>query len=1407
MADETEISFEEAMGSEPTSPPTTEISFTEAAGAPVQPVKRTSAGPTVPGPPIARTALTATRRNFPGGSVPEPVIPNADLIAAKRLPGSVAASVKSNLRALGSSIDQAVADTVAIGEASAAGELESGRLKRTMQPGQGKWTGLTNIVRDVAAQTAQGASQRAFGAEMQSGRAARQTHQHLVAAQEAIPADAGPIERTIQSGLSSAAVTVPIVTLGALVPGGQAPALVALGGMEGLQRYGQLRALRVPEGEAAISAGLIGGLAGLTEATPMGALAKKSPFLRKAAEFLVTDIMGENLVAAATMMEDWNLQLRDDVTVKDLNRALLETTGATIVGAGAQLSVSGLMNIVIDKANSRAQIRNPTIKTPSAEETAARIAKSAEQMGEQVAKTEIELSKPKPKPAKPRVKLKPGQEIISPEEAGIAVSKTVAEMPVAPPVKITAQTPIHTVEEETGQHTVTLPSGIGELLAQESSTYLQVKRADVVADARGQGSAQAMMATLADVAAQRGLTLASDFSVSPDAVRVYEALAKKGFEVKENPNQVNPVTGNKVSQNPRVPVYEVTRTTAQPSPAAVAEATKIFVSGPTLDSIPGGQFAKGKLTAWYDEIIRTINPEALGPKAKMSAAILANKIAESMNKDATNHGYSKDRRMFWEKLPPTNVLKFMNFFEKGLKFTDPVFQKAADNIRQRNKDIYDADQKLGIKYDPIDNYLYHIFKDGEKLAAHFQAKYGAKWGDPKFTKDRSFDFYQEAIKAGFVPRFTNPEEIMLARQHASDIAEMRVTLLQDLETYGLAKKKTKSDPDPPKGVETNYRRSPNGDGYWVDSAADAILYNAFDTKSLWAMPGLRGDAFRGTMFLKNTIVPIKLALSLFHPLHVATIDNATGMVRASKSLLSGQISPVKWLGQMAQAVVYKELGKETFGALPGIDMSGTGNRLLRAYQGKVEASKLTGADLQALQYMAEGGMIPEMSVQYKTGAMDSLRKAIRQTINEPGVRRAEGAAKTVWYLPFAVIQSLQKPMFEVWIPSLKIASYLKDVQTAVTVDPTLITDKGKRLLAFRKLAKSIDNRYGEMAYNTLFWNRTVKDLAVANALSLGWNLGFIREYGGGAMDIGQSIVAKGSLSQKAKQGMLDRPLFVSFYTAQSLMYGALLTYALSGEPPKDFIDYLYPKNGNKKPDGKDERVNTMFYPREFAAIAKHIEHEGLAPGLWHLISNKASGVIGLVKQLWTGVNWMDQEIRDPNSSWHEKMRQTLKATFIDLEPISMKATRESERTAKDVILNVSGFSKAPRYVEQSNVEATVSTLYRKYYAPKQTPYESALLSNDRRELGKLYEKGDIDKYSELLDSMQEKFNLTAKEQQRLAQNIMKRGQDYNPYLTMFERLTWQQQKRLLDKMTEDERREYLPHANKEHLRYTYEEPE
>lgn len=1004
---------------------------------------------------------------------------------------------------------------------------------------------------------------------------------------------------------------------------------------------------------------------------------------------------------------------------------------------------------------------------------------------------------------------------LTPEEVGVGLSETAAETPkVEPPAaKQAAVKPELIIDEDVGQFEVKAP-GV-EFLAQENRNYLQVKRADVVAAERGKGRAQEAMALLADEAANRGLTLASDFSVSKDAQRVYEALAKKGFEVKENPSTPG-VNGSKVSTDPRVPVYEVskkrniaeepTADLAPQPPPVVAE--QIFVAGPTLDSLPGGKFIKGKLTGWWDELIHTINPEALGPKAKQAAAVLAEKVAQTMNRDSANIGLSTKRLEFWERVSQADVSDFMKRFEKGQTQKTPELQAADKYIRQRMQEIYQQDQRNGIKYDPVDNYLYHIFDDGGKLSKYFEAKYGAKWGDPKFTKDRAFDLYEEAVAAGYRPKFTNPEDIVLARQQASDIAQMRVELLNDLASYGLAHEVTKANPGPPKGGEYNYRRSPSGKGYWVEASADAILYNAFDTKSLWSMPGIRGDVFKGMMFLKNHTVPAVLSLSLFHPLHLLLgMDSAASMTRLTKEMIVSGMSPVKWFGKWLEQMTLGAKGIPLWGI---VDNPKVGFRLLQAVEGKIDPAKLTSADLTALQYMNEGGFAPVQPIHLRANAMENFRKAVREVAAEfngkGGLGRAAGpAAKATFHAPFAIIDALQYPMFRLWIPALKIASYLKDVQTALKLDPTLAQDKARRILTFRKLSKSVDNRYGEMNYNTLFWNRTIKDAAVANMLSLGWNLGFVREYGGGAIDLARST-RKGKLVEKVKAGELDRPLFVMFYTSQVMLYSGMLTWALTGKPPTDFIDYLYPKSGDKDSQGNDERLSTPFYPREFAAIAKHVQHEGLAPGLWHTISNKASGVIGLVRQWATGVDWRGHEFRDPNSAWHQQMRDTLAVTLGDLEPISVGQLRDSERTTKDYVTSITGFGPAPKYVTQTDTEASIAQLYRKYYAPQQTPYEQALVSKDRSKLAKLYDQGKVAEYGDLLDEMAEKYNLTAEEQGRLARNIMRRGVGYNPYLTMFERLTWQQQKRLLDKMSPDERDVYLPKSNRQHLRYTYEEP-
>lgn len=820
------------------------------------------------------------------------------------------------------------------------------------------------------------------------------------------------------------------------------------------------------------------------------------------------------------------------------------------------------------------------------------------------------------------------------------------------------------------------------------------------------------------------------------------------------------------------------------SPITFGHIAKAFRVGERLmKEIPGAPILESKLREYYKQALTTFHPEGLGKEAEVAASTVAKAISQQMQKDSSYFHRAAGRRNFWSQRMP-EARMFIDGFEKGQKFADPLLNKASEGYREWNREIFENDRRLGFTYETQENYLYHMFEKGDEVASFLERKFGPKWGDPGFIKERSFEMYSQAVAAGYKPKFTNPEDIMLARQHASDAAQMKVQVLRDLETYGLAKRITKESKERPEDFPSSEWRSPTGERYWVHANADKVLHNAFETKSLWTMKGIGGDAFRGMMALKNTLVPIKLALSLFHPLHVATIDNATGMVRASKELLAGTSNPARWMGQMGSAALYKGAISDTRG----------GYRMLKAFQGKIKESDLTGADRQSLQYIAEGGMIPEMSIQYRTNAVKNLRDAISRR-----------SAAALFHAPLAAISLMQKPMFEIWIPSLKIASYLKDVKTAVRADPSLLESPLRRQLAFRRLSKSVDNRYGEMAYNTLFWNRWVKDLAVANTLSLGWQLGFLREYGGGAMDIGQAIKGPGGVAAKAKAGMLDRPLFVTFYTTQALAYGGLLTWALTGKSPASLMDYIYPQSGEKNPDGSAQRLNTMFYPREFASIYKHMQHEGVVEGLTQAVENKASGLIGLIKEWATGVNSFGQEIRDPDAPAYKKLEQTLVSTLADLEPISIEAIQKqvSEHPVKTGALSVAGFSPAPKYVTESATEAAIKGTYLKYYASKQTPYEKAEYSGERHQLQKLY-NADDPKYEDLLETVVDKYELTGKEQRRLERGIAK---DEDPNVKMFQRMTWKQQKKILDGMTEDEREVYLPHANKEHLRYSYEAPE
>lgn len=807
--------------------------------------------------------------------------------------------------------------------------------------------------------------------------------------------------------------------------------------------------------------------------------------------------------------------------------------------------------------------------------------------------------------------------------------------------------------------------------------------------------------------------------------------------------------------------------------------------------------AEREIQEGVDVLIRNINPEALGPKAKEGAAVVAKTLATQMQKDSANMHQSEGRRTFWNQRH-AEVDDFIKRFESGEKFDDPLIDQARRYYQEWNERIAEQDSANGIKYDAKDNYLYHVFEDSEGVANFLFKKYGSKWGDPRFQKERQFELYEEAMKAGFKPKFKNPEEIMLARQHASDVAEMQITTLRDMKTFGLARKPGKGEDRAPGEI---FWRAPNGETYMVHQDAAQILHNAFNTKSLWNLKGPVGTAFRGAMWLKNALVPIQLGLSLFHPLHVQTIDNATGMVRASKELLAGKIGPGNFIKRMAESAAYKDIGtglgttgKLIASKLPGGDRQGflkglpasSGYRLLNVWKGDIPESALTSADKLAIQFMVEGGFIPEMSSQYKNNSIRKFKDALTK----------RDAKSAVFQAPWAAVEALQKPMFEIWIPALKAASYTRDVQTAIKADPSLLQNTLKRQQAFRKLAKSVDNRYGEMAYSTLFWNRFIKDIGVGSTLSLGWNLGFLREYGGGAMDMGKAITNDGNLAARAKSGDLDRPLFLLYYTAQALAYGGLMTWAMTGKAPSEWMDYVYPKSGDKKPDGSDMRVNTMFYPREFAAIYKHMESEGALSGTGHLLLNKATPVLGMARDWSSNVDYFGNEISDPDAPAYQRLQQKLGHLFEGTMPMSIRATLQSAEkagrspTAKDYALNISGFSPAPTYATDTPTEAKIKSTFRRYNSTIR-PFERAEYSDQARQLRIAKQQENWDKYNEILEGMEEKYELTSKQVKAIERNL-----DIDSTVKMFKRLTPDQQTKLLKGMNEEELEKYLPAAAK-----------
>lgn len=427
--------------------------------------------------------------------------------------------------------------------------------------------------------------------------------------------------------------------------------------------------------------------------------------------------------------------------------------------------------------------------------------------------------------------------------------------------------------------------------------------------------------------------------------------------------------------------------------------------------------------------------------------------------------------------------------------------------------------------------------------------------------------------------------------------------------------------------------------YFAEPGVARIFNNAISQ-------GLGGSpTFKAIRAMNNAYNQMQLGLSGFHLTGTAINAGISDMALGLQQVMNGDIGA----------------GAKTFGrGVAGIPLAGLPSFARDLVNGRAFINDLVADDPVARQFLEEklnpaGGRLA-IDQSYRNNAYDNMVKAWS---NQRYIR-------ALGNVPFAVIQKIASPLMEYAIPRVKIGAF-KDLEAAMRekLGPEATPQQIQR--AQEQAWDSIDNRFGQIVHDNLFWNRTAADLAQVSTRSVGWNLGTIRELGGGVVD-----VANGNISQRTLYA-LSLPIYAG-------TIGAIFQYLHTGKKPDSFRDYYYPQNGLKDSKGRDDRASLPTYMKDVFAY-------GTDPVA--TLEHKASPLLSLTFDLGTNRDYFGDMIRNPEETRSKQLLQMGSYALHQFQPFSVQ--QASKTFAEGGPLRAGeqmmGFPSAPASMKQTAAES------------------------------------------------------------------------------------------------------------------------
>lgn len=644
----------------------------------------------------------------------------------------------------------------------------------------------------------------------------------------------------------------------------------------------------------------------------------------------------------------------------------------------------------------------------------------------------------------------------------------------------------------------------------------------------------------------------------------------------------------------------------------------------------GAPGAGGKILRGPQAILA---PTSTSPEARGAEALIREKTGEGARETAQTmeplKGMPKpakpyDPRTWFQKTAwadvggksPNEQLAFIKYVEgrsQGATLADQSLKPLADKLRTAYDSVYARSQRMvgeGKKWAElgfIQDYYQHLWVRDAKHAELFSSPTTMPaTGSGSFFKQRKIPTIEEGLAAGLTPKNMDPVQTTLEYIANANRYLTNIDILETALSKGLVQRRSGVKNLPPGWQKLNGALTERGLTNFYAPEGFAKVYNNYVSKGA---QGEFRDLYKGAQFTANAMTAFELGLSGFHAGLMGFEGAVSEVARGIEHVFHGE------LGKAANAI-----GKAPFA---GVHLARTGAKVEQAWLGRTQPTKQMREVVDLLTRAGgRGAGVEHTAGEYQFTAAGSFWEAFRR-----GSLRAEwaadkamakqgyglGALKVFAKNMGRVLESAAEPLFKHYVPKIKNGAFYETMSAWLERNPT--ADMNQKTAAAREIWDSIDNRFGQVVQDNIFWNRALKQTCMLAMRSYSWNLGTVREIGGGLADISKTF--SGDKFAPRAYYVMALPIVYGFMSA---LYQTLKT----GQPPESLDDYMAPRTGGvDAPTGKPERRNVYGYMKDVYGWAAHPMDEATA---------KFGGAPHLAYQIATGKDSMGRPIAGPGDN-------------------------------------------------------------------------------------------------------------------------------------------------------------------------------